>query len=114
MESYYEPLVARTAAYIREHFAEEFNLSALAEAMGIGKHYLCHIFKQVTDISMLTYRNTYRLTVAKQLLYTTDLPITDIGAQCGFETHSYFARIFKENEHITPSEFRRLHQRTVK
>ena len=47
-----------------------------------------------------------RLDKAKNLLTNQDQTIEAIAKQCGFTDTKYFYRIFKKEEHITPSEYR--------
>ncbi|GMK40399.1 hypothetical protein PCCS19_34550 [Paenibacillus sp. CCS19] len=40
------------------------------------------------------------------LLRTTDMPVHDIGKQCGFDSSSYFGKVFREYMNMTPKEYR--------
>ncbi|SHN11260.1 AraC family transcriptional regulator [Chitinophaga sp. CF418] len=45
---------------------------------------------------------------AKVLLSQSDFPISEVAIQVGFEDQSYFTRLFKRYEGMTPTEFRRM------
>jgi AraC-like DNA-binding protein len=47
-----------------------------------------------------------RIQEAKRLLNETDLNVTEIAFRLGFNSHSYFSAIFKDQEGLTPSEYR--------
>jgi AraC-like DNA-binding protein len=49
----------------------------------------------------------YRVSAAKELLASTDIPITDISESCGFSTPSYFSEMFLRCEGINPREYRK-------
>ena len=48
-----------------------------------------------------------RIQAAKELLTGTDMTIEDIAAETGFCTSSYFCKLFKKYEGITPTHFRK-------
>ena len=54
-----------------------------------------------------SYLNNIRVEKAKELLISSDLSIADIGNQVGFSDQSYFNKIFKEHEGMTPGQYRR-------
>ena len=53
--------------------------------------------------------NSIRMSLAKELLQTTDQQITSIAYQLGYSTPSTFARAFKQTHEATPAEFRNRH-----
>ena len=48
----------------------------------------------------------YRLLIASRLLTSTDLPVTQIAVECGFDNISYFNRCFKKKYGEAPSKTR--------
>lgn len=94
--------------YLDEHYGEKISLDAVANRFFIDKHYLSRLFKERYDVSLITYLQQVRITHAKRLLRFTDKSIEEIGLNCGIGELSYFSRVFKKLEGITPSEFRRL------
>ena len=49
----------------------------------------------------------FRLQKAKDLLCSTEFPISQIAELCGYETYAHFAKQFKAQEGVTPSEYRK-------
>ena len=49
----------------------------------------------------------YRMQVAKKLLETTDSSITDIALHCGFNSNSYFTKLFHRSFGKTPNAYRK-------
>jgi AraC-like DNA-binding protein len=54
------------------------------------------------------YIEVHRLSVARHLLASTTLTVTDVGIRSGFETGAHFCRAFKKGAGVPPSQFRRL------
>ncbi len=104
------PIVAQAQKKISESIAGDFSVGRLAEELKVSQYYLSHLFKSVTGITMLEYRNELRLTKAKNLLIATDQSINEIAQALGFCTAAYFSELFVKSEKISPSEYRKLHQ----
>lgn len=92
--------------YLDEHFAEKIALSELAERFGISKFYLTRVFKEQYGVSINHYLLQVRITKAKNMLRFTDEKIETIGHICGLGEANYFSRTFKQEEGISPSEYR--------
>jgi len=52
------------------------------------------------------YINEYRLTQAAILLLETDKAVSEISADCGFASASYFGKLFREKTGVSPGSFR--------
>ena len=63
-------------------------------------------FKRLYNSSPRAWINCKRLEHARMLLQNTDGPITEIALDCGFESASYFIRLFKKEYKYTPTEVR--------
>ena len=92
--------------YIKEHFSEELMVKDLAHIFNYDKDYLSRLFKKSIGKSITEYINELRVLKAKPLLATTDLSITDIAMQLGFSSCTYFIRIFKKYNNLTPNIYR--------
>lgn len=100
--------VSQTIQYIEKHFAEELSLDLLAENVNISKYYLSRIFRQSTGETISEYKINYRINYAKELLKFTECSVEEIAEKCGYEYTSHFIQLFKEREHITPLNYRKL------
>lgn len=77
---------------------------------------LCHIstghfsrlFKNETGYSYATFCTRLKTEWAKRLLIKTDLSITQISEHLGFNEPSYFVKVFRKFEGITPAYFRKV------
>lgn len=83
------------------------NMAELGRHVGVNRTYLSRYFHQTEAGSFYEYINSYRLREAEQLLSTTSLTLDEIAIQCGFCNRSSLIRSFKEQYHMTPSDFRK-------
>lgn len=67
----------------------------------------CRLFKRHMGCSPFTYVQNLRLQRAAQLLETTDEPITQVAARCGYGSPSYFTKSFREKTGLSPSAYRK-------
>ena len=100
-------LARRIKDYIDRHFAEEFSLQQMADALHVSPYYLSHVCKEATGYSPLQYVLRRRIGGAQTLLITTDLPVTRIAAQVGYDNPSHFNAQFAKAVGMAPRTFRR-------
>ena len=93
--------------YLTNHYSDNITLDKLSSEFYIDKHYLCHIFKEITGLTVIGFLNTKRLSEAERMLLYTNLSITQICQNIGFNSMSYFIKLFRNNYHCSPSEFRK-------
>ena len=96
----------KVLSYLGLHYREQISLDQLAEAMGVSRFHLSHLFSGKLGIGFKEYLNNLRVEYAKGLLRTTDTPIADIYAVSGFENQRTFNRVFKENTGASPRDYR--------
>lgn len=94
--------------YIEQHFTEKISLDELEKTFYINKYYLTRIFKQKYGISINNYIIQQRITSAKYQLRFSNKSIEKIGQNCGMSDASYFNRMFKKIEGVSPRDFRKL------
>ncbi len=105
-----DTLFGRMMDYVSDNLSSDFTLDDMAESFSASKFYLCHLFKEKTGTSLYRYRQELRLSKAKKLLLETELSLGDIAEQSGFCDQSYFTKLFKFLENITPAEYRKLNK----
>ena len=93
-------------AFIRRHYSEPITLGDIAGAANISQSEAARCFKKNLDVTPFNYLILYRLEVAKAMLQSSETSITEIAMQCGFESVSYFDRVFRKYYWLTPKEFR--------
>lgn len=98
--------LAQIKTYLDEHYREKITLDSISERFYIDKYYMTHLFKEQYGITVNGYLQQVRITQAKQLLRFSDMSIEEIGLECGIGELSYFSRMFKKMEGVSPSSFR--------
>ena len=99
--------------YIEQHFRDNLTLDLLADKVSINKYYMAHTFKKEYGISPINYLIECRIREGKRLLAETDLSLTQIANVLGFSSASYFSQSFRNAEHMSPSEYRKVNQITA-
>ena len=102
-----EARVKRMLLYIQEHYAERVTLEEIANAANISPRACLRDFQQRLHTTPVRYLIDCRLDAAARRLRSTGQSVTDIAAECGFATGSYFTKLFREKYHTTPLAYRR-------
>lgn len=96
----------RAKRYIRDNCALPLTLQDIADHCGVSRPYLCRLFQRREAVSPLEYVRRRRVEAAVTLLRRTDLPVREIAAQCGFDSPSYFGKVFRAYLSVSPGEYR--------
>jgi AraC-like DNA-binding protein len=102
--------IDRILDYINNNYRNEIDFEQMAENIGISYSYIRKIVKEVTGKSLLDYVNILRINEAKRLIRQTNMTITEIASNLGYNNIQSFSRFFKKYEGITPGEFRNIKQ----
>ena len=94
-------------AFIHENYQEKVTLEGIADAAAISIRECLRCFRMSVKQSPMEYLIDYRLRMAKKLLETTDMPVTEVALRCGFNSPSYFTKQFRENFGFTPKSVRK-------
>lgn len=97
----------RVTNYVDGHYSDGVSLEEVANATGISRYYVSHLFKELMGTTFVGYVNELRLNRAAMLLVTTDSPIIEIASLSGFNNLSNFNRAFKLHFGKTPSAYRK-------
>ena len=95
--------------YIHTEYAKTIPLARLAEIACMSPSYFCRYFKGVTGLSPVNYILRYRIEKAKELLLNGETSITEICFNVGFNSQSYFDRIFQRFTKQSPNHFRQTY-----
>lgn len=93
--------------YIIDHYAEIYGLEDLANILYMDKSYLSRIFKEVTNFTVNEFINCQRIGHAREYLLDSDLSIKEVSDKLGYESISYFDRVFKNYVGISPLQYRK-------
>ena len=94
-------------AFIHENFAEKLTLEDIAASAAISTRECLRCFKASIHQTPMDYLIEYRVRTAKKLLEITNHSITDIALACGFNSNSYFTKLFHRICGKAPNTYRR-------
>lgn len=92
--------------YIHAHYTEPISLKSISDSAAISDRESLRCFNKVLGTTPMKYLLGYRISVAAGLLTNSDLNITEICRQSGFESPSYFSLQFKALNDMTPKDYR--------
>lgn len=93
--------------YFHHNYAYDIKIQDAARHVGIDRTYLYKLFCRELGTSPQQYLIRYRLSMARRLLSSTGLHISEIANSCGFADSASFCRHFRAQFSITPAQFRR-------
>lgn len=103
------------ADFVKKNLADSsLSTSTLAEEFCMSSRQFSRRVKLLTDIDTTHYIRASRILYARQLLSETTLPVSEIYVKCGFESANYFARVFKQDVGVSPTEYRKVQISKVK
>lgn len=97
----------KIVAYIYEHYTEEITLRSTAEHLGYEYHYFSGVFHRLFNMDFRDFVNACRFERACELLYESDLPLSQVSIESGFGSLRNFNRVFKSYSAMTPQSFRK-------
>ena len=103
----YEQGLALAAAQYIESSYKDAKLSDLAMKLRISEAALSKIIKKYSGETFKDSLQNKRLNVAENLIKNTDIPVTEIIISVGYENTSFFHRIFKGRNGMSPNEYRK-------
>lgn len=95
--------------YINNHLGEDLSLETLASFFYVSKYHISHIFKEHMGLSLHQYILKKRLYACRNEILS-NIPLTELYRQYGFNDYSSFYRAFKKEFGQSPSEYREQHR----
>ncbi|CAG7642901.1 helix-turn-helix domain-containing protein [Paenibacillus allorhizosphaerae] len=99
--------VSDMVKHINEHYPEPLSLKGISEHFHISPYYLCRIFKEATGFTLIEYIQRLRVHEAQKLLQSTQLPVSGVAEQVGFDSGTHFGRVFKSVSGMSPLQYRK-------
>ncbi|MCS7461976.1 helix-turn-helix domain-containing protein [Paenibacillus doosanensis] len=100
-------LLENIMAQLHQSFAHpDMSLDLIADRIGITRGYLSQFFKEQTGTNFSDYLEDLRMTLAKELLAKTDLPVYEIAVRSGYSSSNTFCRAFKRINGVNTSDYR--------
>ena len=105
-EGDFDPVIEKVKTYIDDNYTSECDIRTLARALHYNEKYLGRKFKEKVGKSYNDYVNHKRAHHAAMLFDHTEYTVTEIATRAGFNSVSYFNRVFKKHIGRTPCEYR--------
>jgi len=86
-------------------YGSDISLDWCADQLKISPFILSRMFKEYVGINFIDYLTNIRMERARELLRDTDMKISEVAETVGYQ-HSYFNRLFKKQEGVTPGQYR--------
>ena len=101
-------LMGDIVEYIERNYKKTLSLASIAESLGYEYCYFSKVFNRLFSMNFNDYINIYRFNEACNMLTETDMTVTDIAYESGFQSIRSFNNIFKKLAGISPTEYRRI------
>lgn len=90
--------------YMEANYSSPVTLEQLSASVNMSPKYFCRFFYQMTHRTPIDYLNYQRIEHASYQLATTDVSVTEVAYNCGFNDLSYFIKTYKKYKGITPGK----------
>lgn len=92
--------------YIDDNYNSTLTISEIASVACLSTHHFLRSFKQLFHVTPYQYITMRRVEAAQRLLKTTDLPVSAICYDLGFESPSSFSGLFRRRTGVSPEQYR--------
>ncbi|OZG52487.1 AraC family transcriptional regulator [Alloscardovia macacae] len=101
-------LISSIIAYVEERYADYINLDDIARHCSYSKEYLCAVFKKEMNQTLNSFLTGVRVSKARvDLLQNPQKRIRDVAEDAGFRSASYFCKVFRQYESVSPDQYRK-------
>ncbi len=98
--------LSRSIRYINEFYTTKVIIPDLARMESMSVTSYNREFKKQLNVSPTKYIINKRIQLAKELLETTSMSITEISLTCGYNDINFFSRVFKEIVSCSPTSYK--------
>lgn len=101
-------IIRKIFNYVENNYSA-VSVAEITEKLSLSSNDL-KVFRNSLGFSLRRYIQNYRISLAKYLLSSTDMSITEILYNIGYNNSSYFSKLFANHTGHTPSQFRKKHR----
>lgn len=99
-------VVKQVVDYLHANYHLNLKLDDIARTVHLSPYYLSHLFKEETGYTIVEYLTKVRMEEAKKLLENSLKTVQEIASSTGFNNTSYFSKLFRSREGLTPLQYR--------
>ena len=100
-----EGRLAEIVRYIHKNLSQPLTIQHLSDQAHMSESNFYRVFKNEFGVSPVDFINEERIRLATRLLRDPDKQIKEVYLECGFNSLSYFNRLFKRKNQVPPREF---------
>ena len=109
-----EQLVASIEQYFQKHLSENITLQDLSEQFNFSKVYLCRVFKQAKNMTLMDYFTRMKISRAQAMLQESpDATVHQVAEALGFRDVYYFTKVFRRITGVSPSQMQTSEEKRV-
>ncbi|WP_260261431.1 helix-turn-helix transcriptional regulator [Vibrio intestinalis] len=99
-------LSQRACELVERSPEKNWTINSLSRQLATNDCYLKRAFKQELGVGVAKWIQNYRMEIAQKNLKTTQMSITEIALSLGYQSNSYFTKVFRQHLGVTPAQFR--------
>jgi AraC-like DNA-binding protein len=97
----------RAKSLLLDNLDGEISVLDVARACNLSRGYFIQAFRETTGMTPYQWLLNERVSRARELLRTPDIPLSEVAISCGFADQSHFTRVFTNLVGTTPGSWRR-------
>ena len=97
--------------YVEENYKKKITLNEVSSMVSMSEEAFCRFFKRVLNKPFFTFINEYRINIACKLLIESELQVSEIAYQSGYESLPFFYRQFQKFKDTSPLAYRKMYRR---
>lgn len=102
-------VLRKAIIFMNQHLQDDISLEDVASAINLSPTYFSRLFSSEMNMTYIEYLTMIRVEESKKYLVDTKQSISDIALRMGFSDQSYFSKVFKKVEGITPGKYRKMY-----
>lgn len=97
--------------FVRKNYKQKISLRTIADEMHMTEESFSRFFSKLMHKPFFSFLNEYRINAVCKMLIESDVPVTQISCECGFDSLPFFFRQFKRYKGNSPKQFRAAYKR---
>ncbi|MBA4057127.1 MAG: AraC family transcriptional regulator [Marivirga sp.] len=103
--------INRVHHFVRKNYKQKITLRSIADEIHMTEESFSRFFSKLMSKPFFYFLNEYRINAACKMLIESDISVTQVSYECGFESLPFFYRQFKRYKASSPKQFRAAYQR---